>query len=83
MGSFLSLLGLIASKKKDTRVLLLGLDNAGKTTLLKQLGLMKLYTKQQLSKEDEEVNADNIGETIPTVGFNMYGASFVCFTHIT
>lgn len=77
MGSFLSLLGLV--KKKDTRVLLLGLDSAGlkyifnfyiegKTTMIKQLGLMKMYTKaQQLKEEPEDANLD----TVPTVGFNM------------
>jgi len=45
MGNILDLLGRLSSKKKDTRVLLLGLDDAG-TSLTYCAGIVsKIHTK--------------------------------------
>ncbi|KAL0476312.1 ADP-ribosylation factor ARF1 [Acrasis kona] len=66
MGSLLSILN---KKSRDCRILCIGLDDAGKTTLIKQMGLKKLYSKAQQKLEDgEEID---ITETVPTIGFNV------------
>ena len=59
-------------KKRDTRVLLLGLDQAGKTTVLTQMGLKDMYTKQQKAKDAQDgLDDSNIDHIVPTVGFNV------------
>ncbi|RKF81536.1 ADP-ribosylation factor-like protein 1 [Golovinomyces cichoracearum] len=63
MGGWYSKLSSLVWSKKEIRILILGLDNAGKTTLLYRL----------------KVVTTNIGEvvtTIPTIGFNVESITF-------
>ncbi|KAJ9442946.1 ADP-ribosylation factor [Diplonema papillatum] len=55
MGAFLSMFGLAADSSRKTGILMVGLDNAGKTTILYKLKL----------DQDKEVT------TTPTIGFNL------------
>jgi len=72
---FSSLFGRL--KKRDTRVLLLGLDHAGKTTVLSQMGLQEMYTKQQKIKDEQEgIDDIDIQNVVPTVGFNVKEVMF-------
>jgi small GTP-binding protein len=71
MGAVLSL---FSKRTRDCRVLLVGLDDAGKTTLIKQMGLQKLYSKAQMKLNDEE--EIDINDTVPTIGFNVKEIQF-------
>ncbi|XKL66306.1 hypothetical protein PGB90_009726 [Kerria lacca] len=56
MGLLDKLIGAFGLKKKEARILVLGLNNSGKSTLL-----------NQLKNEDSKI----ISEVVPTVGFNV------------
>lgn len=56
MGLLNKLIGALGLKKKEARILILGLNNSGKSTLL-----------NQLKNEDGKCNRD----VVPTVGFNV------------
>lgn len=56
MGWLDKLIAVLGLKKKDARILVLGLNNSGKSTLLNQL-------KHDDSKPSNEI--------VPTVGFNV------------
>jgi small GTP-binding protein len=59
-------------KKRETRVLLLGLDHAGKTTVLSQLGIQNMYSKNQKLKDSQEgIDDIDVNNVVPTVGFNV------------
>ncbi|OAX79747.1 hypothetical protein ACJ72_05929 [Emergomyces africanus] len=65
-GSISKILSGLFWTKKEIRILILGLDNAGKTTLLYRLKLTSLISIQ-------------IGEvvtTIPTIGFNVESVTY-------
>ncbi len=66
MGILDKLIGALGFKKKEARILVLGLNNSGKSTLL-----------NQLKNEDSK----SINEVVPTVGFNVekFKSKF-CFT---
>lgn len=55
MGFFDRLVNFLGLKKKECNVLIVGLDNSGKTTLLNHF------------KPEEQ----RVGEIVPTVGFNV------------
>jgi len=55
MGIFDKLVGLLRLKKKEVNVLVLGLDNSGKSTLL-----------NHFKSDDSKSN-----EIVPTIGFNV------------
>lgn len=56
MGLLDKLIGALGLKKKEARILVLGLNNSGKSTLL-----------NQLKSEDSKCSND----VVPTVGFNV------------
>ena len=63
MGSSLSRAWLSFKQRKDRRCLLVGLDNAGKTCLLSDLGLSLAFLYTLCNKDPSE--------TLPTIGFNV------------
>lgn len=56
MGFLDKLINVLGLKKKEVRILVLGLNNSGKSTLL-----------NQLKNEDTK----SVNEVLPTVGFNV------------
>ena len=68
---------LYATAKEEYSILLLGLDNAGKTTLLNQI--KALYPTTTTTSSDNEPHPDpKAGNTVPTVGQNV---ATVTLTH--
>jgi GTPase SAR1 family protein len=49
-------------------------SHLGKTTLIKQMGLQKLFSKAQTKLDDDE--EVDINETVPTIGFNVKEIQF-------
>ena len=64
MGLFDKLVSVFSLKKKECNVLIVGLDNSGKSTLLNHF------------KPDEQKQ----GEIVPTVGFNVEKFKRITFT---
>ncbi|KAI1927450.1 ADP-ribosylation factor protein 3 [Ophidiomyces ophidiicola] len=57
-----------ATSKEEFSVLLLGLDNAGKTTLLNQIKALYLPSSPLLH---DDTRKSDVGRTVPTVGQNV------------
>ncbi|KAN0076533.1 ADP-ribosylation factor family domain containing protein [Elaphomyces granulatus] len=72
MGGSLSRLLSLIWTKKEIRILILGLDNAGKTTLLYRLKARSF----PLGKMAEEKIIGEVVTTIPTIGFNVESVTY-------
>ncbi|RFU80340.1 adp-ribosylation factor 1 [Trichoderma arundinaceum] len=78
MGAGMSWLTNLVWAKKEIRILILGLDNAGKTTLLYRLKV-RIPTTTALCFGSMLTWLDQIGEvvtTIPTIGFNVESVTY-------
>ncbi|TFB05071.1 ADP-ribosylation factor-like protein 1 [Trichoderma ghanense] len=78
MGAGMSWLTNLVWAKKEIRILILGLDNAGKTTLLYRLKV-RLHEAAIYLNACADFDWDQIGEvvtTIPTIGFNVESVTY-------
>jgi len=62
---------LYATSKPEYSIILLGLDNAGKTTLLSQIRALFNTTTDPAGQTGDAEPSDTAGNTVPTVGQNV------------
>jgi len=62
---------LYATSKPEYSIILLGLDNAGKTTLLSQIRALFNATSDPAGQTGDAAPSDTAGNTVPTVGQNV------------
>ncbi|TGO57735.1 hypothetical protein BCON_0062g00030 [Botryotinia convoluta] len=73
MGASVSWLSGMLFSKKEIRILILGLDNAGKTTLLYRLKTLAL---QEGLYANGKPQIGEVVTTIPTIGFNVESVTY-------
>ncbi|TGO06885.1 hypothetical protein BTUL_0418g00020 [Botrytis tulipae] len=77
MGASVSWLSGMLFSKKEIRILILGLDNAGKTTLLYRLKVSGLtLASQEGLYANGKLQIGEVVTTIPTIGFNVESVTY-------